>query len=313
MTDPKLSIVDRAVVQVVENANNTASQRIDNISVAVERLHRLHGTGLLHSACKLLSCKASTYATACTIFHRFCHQKSLKEMDVWSAAMATTLLACKIEEDTKPIYQIIVVFARLYRKRRLVCVDDPSPIIQSPHVAAASIAKSTGLSEKQDILRKIKPMSKLGPVYREWYNKIIEVENLVLRQLGFTLYWIPDRHPHKFILYFCRALKIEAGDTTTRAWNYCNDSCRLDLCIRFEPQVIACAAIHLATIDTNNKQRAHWWHELIGPMDKEIPEIGNAILSLQEADVGIATAGFIPSISGTAFNDPDSYLWTVAD
>lgn len=233
---PLKTVVDRSIVIVLSNPDDTASRR-QGVSVAAERTHRLHGTSILVAACTLMKLDASSYATSCTIFHRYYHRISLTQHCVWSVAMASLLLATKVEdEQQRTVRQIIVVFDHLYRKRQ-GCI------------------KQNDVDEK-----KVLPMNKLGPVWKEWYELILEIENRILRELGFTLYFIPDSHPHKFLWEFLRILlgleKVDPSETdeaegdedTTkekqhselaqRAWNYCNDSCRLDLCVRFEPEVI---------------------------------------------------------------------------
>jgi hypothetical protein len=203
-----LTLLDRSVSIILQDPDPTASGT-QGISHTTERLHRLHGTSLIFEASKLLSLGASTYATACTIFHRFYHQASLTEHDVWSVAMASTLLATKVEEESHTLKAIIHAFCQLYRKRLLVVT---APLEESewdhPSLATVRVAKTWTCEEKELRLAQLPLPMKLGPVFREWHQQVFQMEATVLRQLGFTLYWIPDSHPHKFILYFCQVLEL---------------------------------------------------------------------------------------------------------
>jgi len=245
-----LTLLDRSVCVVVEDPDNTASKK-EGIHATTERLHRLHGTSLIFEASKLLALGASTYATACTIFHRFYHQASLTKFDVWSVAVASVLLATKVEEEPQTLKKIIHVFSHLYRKRILV-VDHGQGAAGAcwnwthPSLRHAKEARLWSTEKKEKLLGNLPLPMALGPVFEDWHKQALESEAAILRQLGFTLYWIPDFHPHKFILYFCQALDLTQPKFTQRAWNYCNDSCRLDLCVRFPAEVVVSAGNPLA-------------------------------------------------------------------
>jgi transcription initiation factor TFIIIB Brf1 subunit/transcription initiation factor TFIIB len=309
------SIVDRSIVAMLEHPDLTAS-RNDGISASDERRHRIHGTSLLSSACQLLKLGCSVYATSCTILHRFYHKASLRERDVWSVAMGSLLLASKTEEEPRAIRHVILVFANLYRRRRLILCTKME-LWNHPAAQASPLAAQLSIPEKEDRLRHVQPMSPLGPVYQQWYKAITDAEQNILRQLGFTLYWIPDSHPHKFILYFVRLLNVTTDPTFHQtAWNYCNDSCRLDLCVRYGPQVIACAAIHMAAVDCGIDLPARWWHTFADPIDI-LSNVCNAIQGLRDdtsVDVALASFAYLaPLVSGGTFNDEESFLWSKLD
>lgn len=221
-----LSLLDRNIKILVYEP--TASERL-GIEPETERVHRLHGTSLIHDAATLLSLGASTFATACTVFHRFCHQCSLYDYDVWSVASASTLLAIKIEEEPFAMKEIIHVFAHLYRKRILLATTEtPDEVRRHPLSVSLKAAYSISLEEKHERLAKMPLPSKLGPVYKEWHCRISKMEAVLLRQLGFTLYWIPDSHPHKFIPYIYDALEI--ADAKVRL-------------VRCEPMCVLCSCL----------------------------------------------------------------------
>jgi hypothetical protein len=98
---------------------------------------------------------------------------------------------------------------KLYRRRRLRIHDDVCTSYGAPDPEANNVLSTN--EEKEVLLRHASPMSLGGAIYAEWKNAIEQKESLVLRVLGFTLYWISDSHPHRFIVYFIRVLEIEDG------------------------------------------------------------------------------------------------------
>ena len=170
--------------------------------------------------------------------------------------------------------QIVLAFCHLYRKRLLMLL--PSQSQEAEHSQSSKTESSTNDDEQRnksimsllldqsksfnlgiiskDILTKYttqekesKILSKLsqtipskyGPVYQEWCKTLLKIEQVVLQSMGYTFYYISDTCiPHKFILYFLRVLEVQDGEFAQTCWNYCNDSCRLDLCLRYSSELI---------------------------------------------------------------------------
>eukprot|EP00970_Alexandrium_tamarense_P017578 scaffold10163_cov119-Alexandrium_tamarense.AAC.2 len=173
-TDPPKYVVDRTIYAILpdslDNSNWTSTSQPtstpssnDGIPPSQERLHRLHGTSLLHDAATLLRLPPSTYATSCTIFHRMYHRTSLKQHCVWTVAMACTLLAGKVEEEPRSVRSIILIYAHLYRRRRLRVGDDVATYSYGAADAEADNTATLSNEEKENMLRHVKPMSLGGP------------------------------------------------------------------------------------------------------------------------------------------------------
>jgi hypothetical protein len=237
----KLTRLDRNLDVILKNPDQTPSRQA-GITPEVERLHRFHGASIIFESSRGLSLGPSTNATACTIFHRFYHSTSLIQYDVWSVAMASTLLATKVEEDAKNLKQIIEVYTNIYARRLMLAdssLDDEDQndesnddddekvknnktssstkqqeqVLSSTHLCclSKSISKWATAKQREQICADRLPqqLNKFGPVYKEWHAQITKMESILLRQLGFTFYWISGSHPHKFILNFCQALELD--------------------------------------------------------------------------------------------------------
>ena len=202
-------VVDKTVHAVIETSTRTTPSNEDGISAQVERTHRLHGASILHDACQILKLPSSIFATACTLFHRMYHRISLRTHCVWSVALGCTLLASKVDEEPRQVRTIIVAFVHIYRRRRLRSGDDVKRYSYGAADCEVEGAASLTDGEKENVLRSVPSLPMGGPVYAEWKEVLMNMESTILRTLGFTLYWIPDSVPQRFVLYFGRVLEIE--------------------------------------------------------------------------------------------------------
>jgi hypothetical protein len=219
--------------------------------------------------------------------------------------MACTLLATKLEEQPKTLHQIIEVYAKMYTERLLMVGITRSQrrrleAIEKPYLGSFAATLSPRWSSYLSSIKRNHeiqhvPLNKTGPVYQEWHSTITKMENELLRQLGFTLYWIPDSHPHKFLLYFCQVLEWQqlqkqssaSKDSMVQcAWNYCNDACcYLDLECRYSAELIACAAILLTARQHNVTLPQHYWQVFLGNDDsiaQDLVDAANAMAGLVE-------------------------------
>ena len=168
--------------------------------------------------------------TAQVMFHRFYAKRSLNKFDVRHVAMGALFLATKVEECPRKVRDVINVYWHLEQKR---AGQTPAPM----------------------------------DIYSSRYNalkeRLIRAEREILKELGFILYC---EHPHKFILNYVKLLTVNnetCRQLAQHAWNFCNDSQRTNVCIRFAPEVICCAAIWMAARVLQIKLPSHtsppWW------------------------------------------------------
>ncbi|RYG57085.1 hypothetical protein EON66_01265 [archaeon] len=136
-------------------------------------------------------------------------------------------------------------------------------------------------------------------MYRQWKLELIDNERLILKELGFCMYSVAQ-HPHKYLLNYVAALQGSA-ELAQSAWNYCNDSLRLNLCVRYPAQCIATAAIFLASLSLQEPLPSNVaWYEVFSTSKADMEDIAEEILSLYERP----KIGWLPSMR-TAWSPAD--------
>jgi len=89
---------------------------------------------------------------------------------------------------------------------------------------------------------------------------VLKAERLILEKLGFNTF---VELPHKFLLNYLNVLGLAKNrELAQTAWNYMNDSMRTVACVRFQPEVIATAAIFRAASALNismHETPTPWW------------------------------------------------------
>ena len=225
------------------------------VPASVEESNRVYGCELIVQAGLLLRLKQPTVTTAQILLHRFYYRGSMVHFQVLYVVMGAVFLATKIEEDARRVRDIVNVLDRVIKLRyRAKDASGPPSLLD-----------------------------RASPRYNKWSRRLTEMELVMLKELGYTVY---VDHPHRFILFYVRTLSGGALSAASKllaqkAWNVLNDAMRLDVCVRFRPEVIATAAIHLASrlLAVRLPQSPPWWR-LFGATRAQIDEVAAAVAGL---------------------------------
>ncbi|XP_059146076.1 cyclin-L1-like [Physella acuta] len=183
---------------------------LDGLEKEVETDLRILGCELIQTAGILLKLPQVAMATAQVVFQRFYYSKSFIKHNMEVVAMASIMLASKIEECPRRNRDVINVFHHIKQVRNKRNIH---PLVLDQH-------------------------------YINLKNQVIKAERRVLKELGFAVH---VKHPHKIIVMYLEVLGSTGNKKLVQcAWNFMNDSLRSDVFMRFHPESIACACIYLA-------------------------------------------------------------------
>lgn len=175
--------------------------------------------------------------TAETLFQRFFSCVSIQEFRPETIAAGCVFVACKLEEYIIQSRYVVSIFH----------------LLLSPPTAP--------------------PLDVNKPEYWELKKELFDNEVQVLKTLGFM---VQVEHPHKYVLSYMRFLN-GSNELAQASWSVANDTLRTDVCTRYPPSTIACAAIYIGSrmvgvpLPEYPEERA-WWR-LFDATLKEIREI----------------------------------------
>jgi cyclin T len=165
-----------------------------------------------------------TQSTCEVYFHRFFARRDFADHDRHVIATACLFLAAKVEEIHRKLRDVLRYSYEFQYGEKL----DPE-------------------SEKFNNFRKL----------------VLAAERLVLQTIAFDL---TVEHPHRFLQEHASLLLCSMDDRKAlvqTAWSFVNDSFASTVCLQFRPQMIAAAAIYLASnvlkIALKSTDEKEWW------------------------------------------------------
>ena len=205
------------------------------MSSATLHVIRYLATQRLQTAAVLLKLSQTAACTAQAILHRFCETQEIGENDVSAVARACLYLGAKIEEDARPLREIITVFDRIDKRRK----GEPLELLDYSSDEYAALRHQT-----------------------------VELEREVLCELGFHLH-CEREHPHKLAMSYLRVLELP--QLMQAAWSCANDSLRTPCCVRYPANVVACGCIAFAArhAAVSLPDDPPWWHLFCDPETEE--------------------------------------------
>lgn len=217
----------------IENPLLTADQlaftpsRSNGISQSEELQLRILGCRFIRNAGTLLKVPLIVTLTSQALFQQFYYQRSLRMFSILDVGMATTFIACKVEESIRRLRDVINVFHFLYQEYRLLPTD---------------------------------PMPWYCEQYLDYKEGLVEAENIVLCELGFN---VNVQHGHALLINYLKALDlIEERTFCQNALSTLNDLYLTDAFLRFQPNVVACASIYKSGKAENELLLMEGWWEI---------------------------------------------------
>ena len=208
-----------------------------SLGVSTEGEKRLHFKiirFMTESAVKL-RVKSVPLATAARIYHKFFSHNSHTVFDPYLVATTCLYLAGKVEEEHLKLRDVINVCYRCMYKE--------------------------------------KPPLEIGSTYWALREAVSQCELLILRVLKFHVSFV---HPHKFLLHYIKSVYdwlhptiVERFPIARTAWAILRDSYHGSLCLRYDPEHIAVAALYMALqcygieISTSHDAECSWWAALV--------------------------------------------------
>ena len=123
--------------------------------------------------------------------------------------------------------------------------------------------------------------------YWQMKERVVDIEQLVLRVLGFDL---SSFHHYRLLLNYSRSLRC-SEDIVSLAWVFINDCLTTPSLLRKPPQALVCAAIylghkcvmgpHVPVLGEPRGETVRWW-EIFDARIEDIYEVCDALLGLYE-------------------------------
>ncbi|KAI2807444.1 Cyclin-L1 [Blomia tropicalis] len=192
--------------EIIENTPSS----LDGLDQETEHDLRITGCKLIQTSGILLRLSQVTTLTGQVLFQRYYYSNSFVRFPMEYTAMACVVLASKLEETSRHIRHVINVF---HNMKQIRLGQTPVPVI---------LNRSFSNQKKQ----------------------VIKAESRILKELGFC---VNVEHPQKYIIMVAEVLgHSQNAPLIQAAWGYMNDSLHSNVYVRFPPETIACACIHLS-------------------------------------------------------------------
>eukprot|EP00158_Paraphelidium_tribonemae_P002655 Partr_v1_DN25540_c0_g1_i5_m20595 putative Cyclin L1 len=197
---------------VVAPADQVQSQE-DTLPTGLGIQLKLFGCLLIRRASILLKKEDVVALTAQVLLHRFYAIAPMDQYGILKVAMGCTYLACKLEESPTSLRHILNVFDHLRKKYEGGLTD-------ADHITLFSLD------------------------YHEGKKMIAVAEMQILCTIGFAT---RVHHAHPLLVAYLSQLRVlddHGGQVARTAWSILNDYYASPIVVKYQPHVLACAAMH---------------------------------------------------------------------